>query len=83
MTIGNHVAEENLLTTSEAAEMLRVKPDTMKIWRHRGVGPAFVRMGSGRTSPVVYRLSDIREWITARRFVSTSQETAQREAAGA
>ncbi len=36
----------DLLTESEAAAFLRLQPVTLKKWRFRGRGPAYVRLGS-------------------------------------
>ena len=36
----------DLLTEREAAAFLRLKPVTLKKWRCRGRGPAYVRLGS-------------------------------------
>ena len=36
---------ENLLKTREAARRLGVASGTLSNWRHRGQGPAFVRLG--------------------------------------
>lgn len=36
---------ERLLTPQEAAEILRIKTDTLRIWRRRGVGPEVCRVG--------------------------------------
>jgi hypothetical protein len=37
--------ELDLLTTDEAAALLRRKPDTLKWWREEGAGPAYVQQG--------------------------------------
>ncbi|AOG06665.1 helix-turn-helix domain-containing protein [Bosea sp. RAC05] len=51
------------LKNDEAAAALGVKPDTLKAWRSRGVGPAFVRVnGAIRYDPV-----DIAVYLGARR----------------
>ncbi len=76
---GNSQPDNPLLRTTDAARLLGVKPGTMKIWRYRGTGPAFHRIGSGPTSPVAYSLSDLHTWLEDRRFTSTSAETAARE----
>jgi len=76
---GNSQPDDPLLRTTDAARLLGIKPATMKVWRHRGTGPAFHRIGSGATSPVAYRFSDLMAWLEERRFTSTSAETAARE----
>ncbi|WP_082596447.1 helix-turn-helix domain-containing protein [Pseudovibrio sp. POLY-S9] len=34
-----------LLTTAEAADHLRISPQTLNIWRCKGTGPAFCKIG--------------------------------------
>jgi len=71
--------DDKLIRTPEAADLLGVKPATLKIWRYRGTGPPYHRIGSGSTSPVAYLVSDLMAWLEDRRFTSTSAETAERE----
>ena|GEM_PF-768930 len=50
-----------MLTTEQAAAILRVPPDTMKKWRQRpGKGPEFVRYPGGA---IRYRLSRIMKFL--------------------
>ena len=35
----------DLLTERETADMLRIKPETLTTWRHKGEGPKYVRVG--------------------------------------
>lgn len=54
---------DKLLTSDEVAALLRVKPDTLRIWRYLGDrGPAFVKVGSA----VRYRQSDVDAWLRSR-----------------
>jgi DNA-binding transcriptional MerR regulator len=55
--------QDPLLLTDEVADRMRVTPGTLKIWRHRGLGPPFYRYGRR----VVYRASEVEQWITAHR----------------
>jgi len=51
---------DRVLTTREAAGILGRSPITLKAWRRRGVGPAYIRFG--RSSPngrVGYRVDDL------------------------
>lgn len=50
-----------LFTTSEAAEQLRLKPETLETWRCRGGGPVFVKLGRA----IRYRQEDIDTFINA------------------
>lgn len=70
-----------LLTTSEAAKLLGVQDQTLRVWRLTGKGPSYVRLGSGRFARASYTHEAIASWITARTFSSTSDET-QKKVAG-
>ncbi len=63
-----------IFSSNETAVMLGVKPQTLRIWRLKGIGPAYIRYG-GKSGRVVYRLQDIEEWLASNRFFSTTQET--------
>jgi hypothetical protein len=53
--------EDTLLTTSQAAAILRVSTETLKKWRQRpGRGPEFIRYPGGS---VRYRLSAILKFL--------------------
>jgi excisionase family DNA binding protein len=52
--------EPELLTISEAAELLRVPVATLRYWRHLETGPRSFRLGRR----VLYRHSDLHDWIT-------------------
>ena len=64
------------LTTAQAAEFLKRKPQTLRIWRMRGGGPRYIRMGNNVQAPVMYRLSELEKWLENRDYGSTSEETA-------
>lgn len=69
--------DQRFLTAAEAAQMLRLADGTLANLRSRGAGPPYTRVGDrGR---ILYRLSDIEEWLAMRRVVS-AMETAQRAA---
>lgn len=53
----------DLLTTAEAAALLRVQPVTLRQWRHRGRGPRFVRLGPSASSHVRYRRGELERWL--------------------
>lgn len=63
---------EQLLTTKEAARFLRLSHRTLEGFRVRGIGPRFIKAGSGLRSRVLYYPADIRTWLE-RRFSSTSE----------
>lgn len=52
--------EQQLMTTRELAAKLGVTPNTLAIWRFRGMGPKWVRLG---TRIVRYRPSDVDEFL--------------------
>ena len=60
--------DHDLLTTAEAAELVRCPVATLRYWRHRGGGPCSFRVGRR----VLYRRVDVYEWITARRDATRS-----------
>jgi excisionase family DNA binding protein len=37
---------EPLLTTVQAAHLLSLHPDTLRVWRKRSHGPAWIRVGN-------------------------------------
>jgi DNA-binding transcriptional MerR regulator len=53
--------EPELLTISEAAELVRAPVATLRYWRHLGTGPRSFRLGRR----VLYRAEDLRTWIDA------------------
>jgi excisionase family DNA binding protein len=59
--IADHQPE--LLTITEAADVLRTPVATLRYWRHLGTGPRSLRLGRR----VLYRRDDLRAWIEAQR----------------
>ncbi len=55
--------EPELLTITEAAELLRAPVATLRYWRHLGTGPRSVRLGRC----VLYRRDDLRSRIDRQR----------------
>ena len=51
------------LTDIEAACFLGVKPQTLRVWRHKNIGPKFVRVSR---SIVRYYAKDLEEYMAAR-----------------
>lgn len=64
-----------LLNNEAAAAALGISPVTLKIWRCKGKGPRFIKLGSSPRAGVVYDPADISAWIAARKFESTSAVT--------
>ncbi|MFD2093412.1 helix-turn-helix transcriptional regulator [Blastococcus deserti] len=55
-TAGN---DPELLTITEAADLLRAPVATLRYWRHLGTGPRSFRLGRR----VLYRTDDLHAWI--------------------
>ena len=53
--------QPDLLTITEAADLLRAPVATLRYWRHQGTGPHSFRLGRR----VLYRADDLRSWIDA------------------
>ena len=51
--------QPDLLTITEAAELLRAPVATLRYWRHLGTGPHSFRLGRR----VLYRRADLHAWI--------------------
>ncbi len=62
--------KSNLLTTTEAANYLSLKPSTLEVWRFYGKGPVFLKIGRA----VRYRLNDLDAYIESSVRANTSQE---------
>jgi hypothetical protein len=55
-----------LLTTDEAAEILGQKPANLRVWKFRGQGPAWVKIGVA----VMYRREDLEAYLNERATTS-------------
>jgi predicted DNA-binding transcriptional regulator AlpA len=69
--VGRHPDE--LLTSVELARVLKVSDRAPENWRQNGDGPPYIRAGGRR---ILYRWSDVLEWLDQRRYSSTSEEGA-------
>lgn len=58
-----------LLTDEQAAIILAVSPATLRSWRCRGIGPAYVKMGLGKKASVRYHHDDLQRFIAQGRHV--------------
>ena len=63
MTQPTTAREPELLTITEAAELVRAPVATLRYWRHLGTGPRSFRLGRR----VLYRRDDLHDWITQQR----------------
>lgn len=60
----------NLLTTKQAAARLGLSPTTMEIWRWRGTGPRFRKLGKA----VRYSVEDLDAFVEAASRTNTSEQ---------
>ena len=63
------VKNDQFLTTNEAANYLRLKKNTLEVWRVQGRGPIFVKFGGA----VRYRVSDLEKYALVCTHNNTSQ----------
>ncbi|MES3043731.1 helix-turn-helix domain-containing protein [Sphingomonas faeni] len=63
---------DDLLSNEQTAAILGVKPNTLEIWRCKGKGPAFIKLGAHPSSPIRYQRSRLMAWLDAQSFTSTS-----------
>lgn len=56
------LSDMGLLTSEQAAEKLTIKGVTLRLWRKRGKGPAYIVMSRGI---IRYRISDIESYLKA------------------
>ena len=76
----NEHGGNRLLNTVEAALLLGIQPGTLRIWRVNGKGPSYIRLGDTLKAQVRYRRAIVEQWIAARGFASTAEETAAQAA---
>ena len=61
-----------LLDNEQTAALLGIKPNTLEIWRTKGKGPEFCKLGQTKQSPIRYRRLVVLRWLDERSFASTS-----------
>ena len=64
-----------LLNNEAAASALGISPITLKIWRCKGKGPRFIKLGEAKQAGVAYDPGEVEAWKAARTFASTSAAT--------
>jgi predicted DNA-binding transcriptional regulator AlpA len=64
--------QSELVNEREAASILCYSVRALQNWRHRGGGPAYVKVSS---RSVRYRRADLEKWIEDRTVSHTSQPT--------
>lgn len=60
--------DEKFLNEKELANILNIKPETLRNWRWDGKGPIYIKIGSN----VRYRMSDVQDFLNGRIRRSTS-----------
>ena len=71
------MSDSPLLSTVEAAAVLRLSKRTLEDFRTKGTGPTYRRLGK----KIYYRPEDLNAWIDDRAFTSTSEYPAAQAAA--
>ena len=67
---------DELLSNEQTATLLGIKPNTLEIWRHKGKGPVFIKLGDNPSSPIRYQRSRVLAWLEEHSHASTSSYTA-------
>lgn len=62
-------SHRRIATTKETADYLGLSPRTLEIWRWKGGGPAYLKLGAA----VRYDLNKVDEWTVARTHQNTSE----------
>jgi transcriptional regulator with XRE-family HTH domain len=62
---GGSIMNETPKTQEEAAAILGVKPTTLSMWRHKGRGPRYLKIGRS----CFYLERDIETWLDAQAVV--------------
>ena len=62
----------DIFRTKDAAKYIGLKKSTLEVWRVRGDGPVFLKLGKA----VRYRKTDLDDFVNARVRTSTSQTQA-------
>ena len=57
------LTDDRLVGTAEAARLLGRSQKCLREWRCDRMGPAALKMGSGRQARVFYRVSDLEAWV--------------------
>lgn len=61
-----------LLTPSQASEILKVSISTLALWRSTNTGPAYIRITKQPRSAVRYRMEDLKEYIESQMVTPTN-----------
>lgn len=70
-------ASPKLLSPRHVADLLGIRPQSLRVRRMRGAGPPFIRLGNGPTSRCAYRAEEVVRWISERpSYLGTLEEKA-------
>jgi len=56
--------ETVLLDEKETAEFFGLRPQTLALWRHKGIGPAYIKLGSS----VRYDFKELKAYLHTQRI---------------
>ena len=56
---------EELLTPAQVTGMPTLAEQTLANLRYRKTGPAYIKLGRGRSAPVRYRRGAVEQWLAA------------------
>ncbi len=56
------------MTADEVAGLIKVRKQTLAVWRIKGLGPTFIKAGRA----VRYRRADVERWLDGRAMKHTS-----------
>lgn len=60
------MANEEMLTSAQVADLCGVSMNTLQKWRSRNMGPRYVKFGGSNAAAIRYRKSDVDLFLTAR-----------------
>jgi len=66
-----------LMDTTAAANLLGLPSQTLRQWRCAGLGPDYIKLGSGRMAAVRYTVDDIHRYIDEHRRVGAVRAFAE------
>ncbi|OJW21189.1 MAG: hypothetical protein BGO49_24560 [Planctomycetales bacterium 71-10] len=52
-----------ILLPKEVAELLKIRPDTLRVWRKNGLGPPWFPLNESRRPKIRYRKEDVLRYI--------------------
>jgi hypothetical protein len=78
----DRLSDDVMLAPGHAAAVLAVSPKTLEDWRGQGIAPPVrSKLRDAKTSPVRYRVGDVRDYIRGIASTTSTAATAARQAA--